>query len=88
MRIQRNYAPVLNNLGVLYLKIGQPADAIAAFRYGIREAPDDDMLYLNLGRVYIQAGEREKARGVIMEWLERKPGNENARRALREVDSR
>jgi Tfp pilus assembly protein PilF len=88
MRIQRNYAPVLNNLGVLYLKMGQPADAIAAFRYGIREAPDDDMLYLNLGRVYIQAGEREKARAVILEWLERKPGNENARRALREVDSR
>jgi thioredoxin-like negative regulator of GroEL len=88
MRIQRNYPPVLNNLGVLYLKMGQPADAIAAFRYGIREAPDDDMLYLNLGRVYTQAGEREKARAVILEWLERKPGNENARRALREVDSR
>jgi tetratricopeptide (TPR) repeat protein len=88
MRIQRNYAPVLNNLGVLYMKMGQPSDAIAAFRYGIREAPDDDMLYLNLGRVYIQQGDREKARGVILEWLDRKPGNENARRALREVDSR
>jgi tetratricopeptide (TPR) repeat protein len=86
--VQRNYAPALNNLGVLYLKMGQPTDAIAAFRFGIREAPDDDMLYLNLGRLYMQAGERDKARGVIMEWLERKPGDEKARRALREVDSR
>jgi tetratricopeptide (TPR) repeat protein len=85
---QRNYAPALNDLGVLYLKMGQPTDAIAAFRFGIREAPDEDMLYLNLGRVYLQSGERDKARGVIMEWLERKPGDENARRALREVDSR
>jgi tetratricopeptide (TPR) repeat protein len=88
MRVQRNYAPVLNNLGVLYLKMGQPSDAVAAFRYGIREAPEDDMLYLNLGRVYIQTGERDKARAVIMEWLERKPGNEKAQRALQEVDSR
>lgn len=86
--IQRNYAPALNNLGVLYLKMGQPADAIAAFRFGIREAPEEDILYLNLGRYYLQAGERDKARQVILEWLDRKPGNPNAERALREVDSR
>jgi tetratricopeptide (TPR) repeat protein len=86
--LQRNYAPALNNLGVLYIKLGQPADAIAAFRYAIREAPDEDMLYLNLGRVYIQAGERDKARTVIMEWLDRKPGDEKAQRVLREIDSR
>ena len=86
--IQRDYAPSLNNLGVLYLKMGQPNDAIAAFRYGIQEAPDDDMLYLNLGRLYMQSGERDKARGVIMDWLDKKPGNEKAQRALRELDSR
>jgi len=86
--VQRDYASALNNLGVLYLKMGQSGDAVAAFRYGIRAAPDDDMLYLNLGRVYVQTGEREKARGVIMEWLDRKPGNEKARRALQELDSR
>jgi tetratricopeptide (TPR) repeat protein len=88
IQVQRNYAPALNNLGVLYLKLGQPSDAIAAFRYGIREAPDDDMLYLNLARVHIQAGDRDKARAVIMEWLDRKPGDPKAQRALREVDSR
>ncbi len=70
------------------MKMGQSGDAVAAFRYGIRAAPDDDMLYLNLGRVYVQAGERDKARGVIMEWLDRKPGNEKALRALQELDSR
>jgi tetratricopeptide (TPR) repeat protein len=86
--VQRNYGPALNNLGVLYMKLGQPNDAIAAFRYGIREAPEEDMLYLNLGRVYIQAGQRDRAREVIMEWLDRKPGNKDAERALREVDSR
>jgi tetratricopeptide (TPR) repeat protein len=86
--VQRNYAPALNNLGVLYLKLGQPSDAIAAFRFGIRQAPDDDMLYLNLGRLYLQSGDRDKARAVILEWLDRRPGNEKAQRALREVDSK
>jgi tetratricopeptide (TPR) repeat protein len=86
--LQPNYGPALNNLGVLYMKMGQPNDAIAAFRYGIREAPEEDMLYLNLGRVYIQAGQRDRARQVITEWLDRKPGNKDAERALREVDSR
>jgi len=86
--LQHDYAPALNDLGVLYLKMGQTSDAIAAFRYGIREAADYDMLYLNLARIYLQAGERDKARGVIMEWLDRKPGDEAARRALREIDSR
>jgi len=86
--VQRNYGPALNNLGVLYMKLGQPNDAIAAFQYGIREAPEEDMLYLNLGRVYIQGGQRDRAREVIMEWLDRKPGNKDAERALREVDSR
>jgi tetratricopeptide (TPR) repeat protein len=85
---QRDYAPALNDLGVLYIKMGQPADAIAAFRYGIRQAPDYDMLYLNLARIYLQGGERDKARGVVMEWLDRKPDDEAARRALREIDSR
>jgi tetratricopeptide (TPR) repeat protein len=86
--LQHDYAPALNDLGVLYLKMGQPSDAIAAFRYGIREAPDYDMLYLNLARIYLQAGERDKARGVVMEWVDRKPGDEGARRALREIDAR
>lgn len=68
--VQRNYAPALDNAGVLNLKMGQPNDAIAAWRYAIRQDPDEDMLYLNLGRVYMQTGDRDKARGVIMEWLE------------------
>ena len=86
--IQRDHASAINNLGVLYLKMGQVNDAVAAFRYGIQAAPDYDMLYLNLGRVYIQSGDREKARGVMQQLLDRKPGDETARRAMRELDAR
>jgi Flp pilus assembly protein TadD len=86
--IQRDNTSAINNLGVLYIKMGQVADAVAAFRYGIRAAPEDDMLYLNLGRVYIQNGERDKARALMTEWLDRNPNNQAAQRAMRELDSR
>ena len=86
--VRRDHVSAINNLGVLYLKMGQPNDAIAAFRYGIQVAPSNDMLYLNLGRVYIQSGDREKARSIVLEWLDRKPGNAAAEKALRELDSR
>ena len=85
---QPDHPGAINNLAVLYAKIGQPNDAIAAFRYGIRMNPDDDELYLNLGRVYVMMGERDKARAVLGELMERKPGNATATNALRELDAR
>ena len=48
--ITRDHSGAINNLAVLYMKMGQPNDAIAAFQYGIEVAPEDNTLYLNLGR--------------------------------------
>jgi Flp pilus assembly protein TadD len=52
------------------------------------QAPDDETLYLNLGRVYLSLGARDKARDVMQQLLARKPGDPVATRALRELDSR
>ena len=54
--LRRDYAGAINNLGVLYSQMGQANDAIAAFEYGIRVAPDEEQLYMNLGRTYVRAG--------------------------------
>jgi tetratricopeptide (TPR) repeat protein len=88
MEAQPDHPGAINNLGVLYAKIGQPNDAIAAFRYGIKTNPDDDELYLNLARIYVTMGARDKARAVLEELMERKPGNAIAARALRELEVR
>src|SRR5260370_35009094 len=37
--IRKDYSGAINNLEVLYLRMGQPTDAIAAFEYGIQAAP-------------------------------------------------
>jgi Flp pilus assembly protein TadD len=88
IEIRGGYGPAINNLGVLYGTQGDSNNAIAAFRYGIQAAPDEDDLYLNLARAYVSVGEREKARQVIERWLERKPGNQTALKALRALETK
>jgi tetratricopeptide (TPR) repeat protein len=88
MEAQPDHPGAINNLAVLYAKIGQPNDAVAAFRYGIKTNPDDDELYLNLARIYVTMGARDKARSVLEELMERKPGNAIASKALRELEAR
>ncbi len=85
---QQDHPGAINNLGVLYAKMGQSDDSIAAFRYGIKTNPDDDELYLNLARIYVTMGQRDKARAVLTDLMEQKPGNAIARKALGELEAR
>jgi tetratricopeptide (TPR) repeat protein len=84
--VRRDFSGAINNLGVLYMQIEQPNDAIAAFQYGVEVAPQEDILYVNLAKVYARLGEREKAKAVIQRLLELKPEHEAARRALQELE--
>ena len=84
--VRRDDSSAINNLAVLYMNTGRTSDAIAAFRYGIQVAPDEDILYLNLSRTLIRTGERDKARDVMRELLDRKPGSPLALRALKELE--
>jgi Flp pilus assembly protein TadD len=85
IEFQRNHVSAISNLAVLYLKQNQPSEAAAALRYGIRVAPGDERLYLNLAKVYVQGGDRERARDVMQQLLEQKPDSATARAALREL---
>ena len=88
IEIRHNYGAAINNLGVLFATNNQSADAIRAFSYGLEVDPDEDDLYLNLARAYVQAGDRGKARATIDRWLARKPSNPTAQRALHALDGR
>ena len=50
--------------------------------------PDDDELYLNLARIYVTMGQRDKARAVLTDLLEHKPANATATKALGELEVR
>jgi tetratricopeptide (TPR) repeat protein len=86
--IRRDYAEAINNLAVLFAQRGKLNDAVAAWQYGIRVAPDEDILYLNLGRTYINMGQKDNARTTMQQLLDRDQGNETARRALQELNTR
>ena len=61
---------------------------MAAFRYGIGHNPGNEALHLNLARVYMMIGQREEARGVLQELLERRPDITMARKLLGELEGR
>ena len=82
---QRDHVWAINNLGVLYMQMQKVDDAVAAFRYGIGVAPDEEISYMNLARVYARAGDRAKARDILQQLLVRKPSSAAAARALREL---
>jgi Tfp pilus assembly protein FimV len=50
-------------------------------------APESDILYVNLAKIYAPGGDREKAKEVMRRLLDREPGNETARKMLRELES-
>lgn len=85
---RRNYGDAINNLAVLFARNGKMNDAISAWTYGIQVAPDEAILYLNLGRTYIGMGQKERARTTMQQLLDHDPDNEVARRALQELGSR
>ena len=85
---RRDDASAINNLGVLYINMGRINDATAAFQYGIQVAPENEMLYLNLARIWVQKGDRAKARGLMQELLARKPDSQVAAKALEQLRDR
>ena len=82
--INRGDVLSVNNLGVVYMQMQKYDDAIAAFQYGLKTAPDNETLYLNLARAYIRTGDPSRAREVLLRLLERKD-NSPARELLHEL---
>ena len=88
LTLQADNAGAINNLGVLYVQMDPPARAIATFEYGIRAAPQDELLYTNLGKTYVTPGNRAKVREVMLRLLEQKPASATAANALGELEIR
>ena len=79
---KRDYTAAVNNLAVLYLNTNKIDDAIAALRYGIRVGPKEEILYLNLARIFVQQGDRARARDVLQQLQQEVPDSPVAHKAL------
>jgi cytochrome c-type biogenesis protein CcmH/NrfG len=67
------------------MQIHKVDDAVAAFRYGIQVAPDEETSYMNLARVYARSGDRARARDILQQLIVRKPASAAGLKALREL---
>jgi FimV-like protein len=86
LKVRPNYPDALNNLGVLYLVTKRTDQAVASFQQCIRVAPSFDQAYLNLARVYVLRGERDKARELLTELLNEVPEHAQAKQMLRQLE--
>ena len=77
----------INALGYEFLNNGRLNDAIALFKFNIKEFPASANVYDSLGEAYLVNGERENAILYYEKALEVDPQFENARRMLEEIKS-
>ena len=82
---QRDHTGAINNMGVLYMQMQKSNDAIAAFRYGIQVAPEEEIFYLNLARAYVAVGDPTKARDILQQLVDRRPDSAMAKKGLEEL---
>ncbi len=73
---------VLNRLGIILRKIKKYDMSEKAFLKAIDKSPEDEILYFNLGRVYIDTGQWSKAEKVAKKALEINPSFEEAKKML------
>ena len=71
-----------NNLGAVLLRMGLPAEALEQFETCRRIAPGFDRAAINVALLYQRAGQQERARQVLQDFLASHPGDAQVRDAL------
>jgi Tfp pilus assembly protein PilF/peroxiredoxin len=80
------YPEALNNLGILCLRTHRRDEAVARFEESIRLAPAFDQSYLNLARVYVMEGDRERARNTLLDLLKQQPDHAQGKEMLQQLN--
>jgi tetratricopeptide (TPR) repeat protein len=81
-------AAARHNLGLVYLRLNRPADALKAFRDSLQLRPRWGATLVHLGIALDQMGERSEARGIWQQVLQQDPhgiSGQEARRRLAEA---
>jgi tetratricopeptide (TPR) repeat protein len=83
LRPQR--ADIVNNLGVVLMRLGQTKEALSRFEESQRLAPDFDHPFLNAALIYEGNGQAAKAQQVLSDFLARHPDDADVRVALQKM---
>src|SRR5258706_2743561 len=80
-----NHALILGMLGNCLDHLGKSEKAIAAYRRGLEEAPDDSGLLFNLAVTLVQHGKADEGRELLKHDIEKNPMHASAHLVLGQV---
>jgi len=75
----------INDLGYNFLGKDENKIAIAVFKFNIRSFPDSANAFDSLGEAYLKNGDKKLATDNYKKSLELNPGNDNARKILKDL---
>lgn len=71
LQIDKSNPAILNNIGVAYIHLNQPEQALQNFTKGLKAAPDDDYCLINLGIFYEKKSEYHTAYSYYKKCMEK-----------------
>ena len=74
--LRPDYAQASNNLGLVYLKLGQKSQAIDSFRKAVAAQPTHALAWINLGNTLNENGENAEAIEAFKQASALMPGEE------------
>lgn len=87
LRKDMTYLSILRGLGLTYLALSRPDDAITNIKKAIDMAPRVQELYMDLAMAYQAKGDREEATRFYQKVIQLDPGNKLASEAREKVHS-
>ncbi len=77
---------VFNSLGVIYRKRGEHITALAHYNKALRVHPDEPNIYYNIGRIYLDMKDTEKARELFQKAVESDSSFTEAKQVIKAID--
>lgn len=77
---------VFNSLGVIYRKRGDHKTALTHYTKALRVHPDEPNIYYNMGRIYLDMKNTDKARELFQKALEIDSSFKEARQVIKAID--
>ena len=86
LQISEDSLNVFNSLGVLYRRKGEFKTALRHYARALRINPDEPYIHYNMGRVYLDMKEPEKAKAYFVKALKLDANFEQARQVIQAID--
>jgi tetratricopeptide (TPR) repeat protein len=81
-----NSLNIFNTLGVLHRKKGDVGQALRHYKKALKVHPDEPYIYYNIGRIYLDMKNSDKAKVYFQKALDKDHGFEEAKQVIKAID--